>query len=676
MLISGKSYNLETIFSQDNIIMIPDMQREYCWAKTFSNLNNKSLVYNFTVDLISNAANKETIQMGLLYAYESPRNQIQLCDGQQRITTLFLLLGYLYHKTESISLKAEIEKALVLPGNNNGIKECRLRYAIRESTLFFTRDLTEKIFLNSWNKNDEIKSFIKSQDWYFNEYELDPSIQNMLEALSVFQALDNDLKDEVSVHILRNIDFLFFDMENRTYGEEQFVVLNTTGKPLTITENIKPKILAELDASKPFKNGKTALRYYADLWEEWEYYFWENKNELHRTSDKGLNEFFRWIYIIESSNSNNKLGSDPESYTFSQKALVENSYDILELRDENLKILELINKYFNALRELENDDEIKQRFLFQSKSLSQIQIFEFLPLLAYLKNFNSKLNCKGYIRLKNFLNARAKDNNVAKSSSTTAIRSIQIVLQLVRADDTDIANYKLYEDEASETILSNVERYKFDVFRSAISRDEVEKNFWEAERLKACGGNIEFIFNAINLNEERNYQNFELDNFIRMKKVVELTFNDPKDLLRRSLLTFDHYYKWHGSTPTLSANRYTLGEEASFFGDLANENSEKSKALLNFLNAIYSDVKTVTSASLQDYMDNRINKFIFKDTSIWERTRATLINDESYLGKMQKKLFCVSERDNKAYLLKRTKVSTDNAFEELKFEDAELTISN
>ena len=35
------------------------------------------------------------VTLGLIYGYEQPQNHIQICDGQQRLTTLFLLLGYI-----------------------------------------------------------------------------------------------------------------------------------------------------------------------------------------------------------------------------------------------------------------------------------------------------------------------------------------------------------------------------------------------------------------------------------------------------------------------------------------------------------------------------------------------------------------------------------------------------
>ena len=50
------------------------------------------------IDLFNNDQESD-FTLGLLYGYEQPSSHIQLCDGQQRMTTLYLLLGVLNRKT-------------------------------------------------------------------------------------------------------------------------------------------------------------------------------------------------------------------------------------------------------------------------------------------------------------------------------------------------------------------------------------------------------------------------------------------------------------------------------------------------------------------------------------------------------------------------------------------------
>ena len=95
--ITGETYTLAELFSEERQIIIPDLQRDYCWG---NDNNTKAsgkgeLVTDFVKNLIEQFQYKdnESLNLGLLYGYEIPTNHIQLCDGQQRVTTLFLLLG-------------------------------------------------------------------------------------------------------------------------------------------------------------------------------------------------------------------------------------------------------------------------------------------------------------------------------------------------------------------------------------------------------------------------------------------------------------------------------------------------------------------------------------------------------------------------------------------------------
>ena len=97
---SGQPYTLSQLFSGKNKIIIPDLQRDYCWGdNVWNDKGEKSteLVSGFVDNLISIFKEKprKKLTLGLIYGYENPRYHIQLCDGQQRITTLFLAsIGY------------------------------------------------------------------------------------------------------------------------------------------------------------------------------------------------------------------------------------------------------------------------------------------------------------------------------------------------------------------------------------------------------------------------------------------------------------------------------------------------------------------------------------------------------------------------------------------------------
>ena len=98
-LVSGTAYCLRELFSGDNDkIVIPDLQRDYCWGGSSNDLVGKF------VDTILNLNRTEEITMGLIYGYVNKDltvEHVQLCDGQQRLTTLFLLMGEINRLTNN-----------------------------------------------------------------------------------------------------------------------------------------------------------------------------------------------------------------------------------------------------------------------------------------------------------------------------------------------------------------------------------------------------------------------------------------------------------------------------------------------------------------------------------------------------------------------------------------------
>ena len=146
--VTGETYTLAELFSGNHRIVIPDLQRDYCWG---NETNKKAsgeegeLVSDFINNLIEQFELKasDELNLGLFYGYEVPANHIQLCDGQQRLTTLYLLLGMLNKMTGMFRRHLISDYEYV-----HDDKEPYLNYAIRESSLYFLSDLVCKFFID------------------------------------------------------------------------------------------------------------------------------------------------------------------------------------------------------------------------------------------------------------------------------------------------------------------------------------------------------------------------------------------------------------------------------------------------------------------------------------------------------------------------------------------------
>lgn len=327
---SGKIYTLSQIFSKDLTIAIPDLQRDYCWGlETYDNKGRQQgeLVSGFLASLKSRweeiSDTKDYTPMGLIYGYEWPKGTFQLCDGQQRITTLYLLAGELYkNDLISESAKESLRDILIKFSEGDDIITSGLQYSIRETTLYFLCDLVSHYFISGecslpfFNMEEREKNHLVLKlngrpSWYFLEYDNDPTIQSMLGAIYTIQKFVkesfNDPENITSFAeaIANRFSFIYYDMGNRMRGEETFVVLNTTGEPLTSTENLKPLLIGGMP-----NEDKTFLSEISQQWEDREDWFWKHKSYKELTSDELSRDFYTWWLLTNGDKESVSLIKD------------------------------------------------------------------------------------------------------------------------------------------------------------------------------------------------------------------------------------------------------------------------------------------------------------------------------------------------------------------------------
>lgn len=395
-LSSQNEYSLSQLFSTEKRkIIIPDFQRDYCWGdKTHGEKKDSDIVHGFIETLLEEfEKNKESdILLGKIDVYENPKNHIYLTDGQQRLTTLYLLIGMLYRKLENQELKEKLKRCLISDfEENHDDKEPYLQYAVRESTVFFLRDLVNEFFI----QDDQIVvSGIKNQPWYFNEYNLDPSIISMISALSIIENYLNNEKisdiDAFSKFIINQVKIQYYDVKDKVHGEERFVIINTTGKSLTVSENIKPILLGNLDN----------LNDYPKQWEERETWFWKNRNkEKEIIADNGVNDFLTWCFQIHDKQDDFKI--------------IKKSKELLKEK-ENEGFLKDVQKHFESLKKLIDylkDEKFQKQFQFindnkEAKTIIDIRNLNkikqqnvLLPILSFVSKFeNNKEGAYQFLR--------------------------------------------------------------------------------------------------------------------------------------------------------------------------------------------------------------------------------------------------------------------------------------
>ena len=583
--ITGETYTLAELFSGNRRIVIPDLQRDYCWG---NDTNKKAsgevgeLVSDFINNLIEQfeLQDSDELSLGLFYGYEVPANHIQLCDGQQRLTTLYLLLGMLNKQTGKFRchLISDYEY-------EHDDKEPYLNYAIRESSLYFLSDLVCKFFIDS----DENVASIKDSEWFFNEYSLDPSINSMLSALrrieKILSGKDEQWLISFGDWLLHKLTFLYFDMENRRNGEETFVVINTTGEPLSATQNLKPLVIAA-EVNKDQQDIDKG-------WEDIETWFWKNKSleNGNDTADAGFAEFLRWVWMIEKKDERiDGLDEEGNKVNYNiQLILKGTAKSVFPYNEIPYKTIE---QYWQALKWIVAQENLfsfgakilspaENREVNKRKAIGQIDCFVLLPLLSFVrrniqdveKDETLQRNAK---RLYEFFASLRRVSNVTKAVNTLVREALIIVDRLIDADIVSLIDM----DDISSTIRDEEELWKLNILKNnPVDRNDIEEEFWKIQTHPIWSGKILPMLKWVS----DKHGAIELPKFKEYSTVFYKLFEEAYHgkvitALRRSMIVLHKDYQ-----PVRRSHYCSFGWDWSQWNDLLCRESDKTKELFDYI---------------------------------------------------------------------------------------------
>lgn len=376
---AGK-YSYQELFVNRYVeqIVIPEIQRDYVWEQeqvigllssiledfiSFENTiiptietDNKDTEFTQLKDDFSHFYKKRnhSSNIGFIYAYcdSQYEGRYFLIDGQQRVTTLFLLVLLLASRTKN---KSSFNKSYCSAGVP------KLDYRIRDAAHSFLHQLVLFVLENPIEE-------IKNQKWYLNSYSNDSTISNMVKNIFTIDNWLNDkgLNETNFYNYLNNYtEFWYFDTNLSSQGENLYIYLNARGEQMQRNENLKAELLS-CCGSLDDKNAKGLL------WEEWQDFFWTNryfghpkkqKNELN--ADHGFNELLSCIHGLEAylakNRSSSGLPSKPLTFPVIKKYM-DALYYIHDSKSSFAKLYsysawvdEFLNEFWSVLNTNETD---------------------------------------------------------------------------------------------------------------------------------------------------------------------------------------------------------------------------------------------------------------------------------------------------------------------------------
>lgn len=274
-----EEYSIKQLLS-DHTLFVPEIQRDYVWG---SNENYQKVLLPFLNALDYNLKDNNPYNIGFLYSYKTPYKENYIIDGQQRFTTIILLLYVLATREDNVFNDFKSLMELDSP-------TMRFTYNVRPQTEAFMRDLFQSQVTS--------KDIIVNQTWYLSKYNSDTTIISMVNAVDLMSSELSKLQYITYKKILNQVKFWYFNVDETSQGEELYITMNSRGQKLTNVEQIKPYLFDEWRKTNA-KNGDTSN--YGKKWDKWEEEFYEKKGDLDISSvDRAMNAFLRIVYEMEN----------------------------------------------------------------------------------------------------------------------------------------------------------------------------------------------------------------------------------------------------------------------------------------------------------------------------------------------------------------------------------------
>lgn len=240
--IDSKKYTLIDLFRDTegggealNGIEIPLIQRDYAQGRDMPKVED--IRRRFVGALKKALINKEPITLDFVYGEIDNNRTLIPLDGQQRLTTLFLLHWYIARR-EGVS---EDKLAFLT----------KFSYATRYSAREFCKRLVSPEYQPDFNRF-KLSEEITDQNWMPLDWENDSTISAMLRMIDYIHVMFNNSCNNLWPRLEAGcISFYFLPIKQLGATDDLYIKMNSRGKPLTEFENVKAEWEASIRAISP-----------------------------------------------------------------------------------------------------------------------------------------------------------------------------------------------------------------------------------------------------------------------------------------------------------------------------------------------------------------------------------------------------------------------------------------
>lgn len=446
---TGEKLTFSDLFRIKNYrIEIPIIQRDYAQGRS----SKEKIRTTFLDDLFDHINDSIAIDLDFVYGTimgESGKlDKFIPLDGQQRLTTLFLLHWYLACKDKKISVFRE----LMLMGES-----ARFTYETRTSSREFCNSLVvndldmQKLLPPDKDKKNSLSKTLKNSFWYFLSWDDDPTIKGMLTMLDAIHQkfqFSEGFYDRLISPSNPVVTFQFLNLQHLQMTDDLYIKMNARGKALTDYENFKAQFIKYLGNI----NSKYQDEFSDKIDGKWCDLFWDHAisdNKILYSIDDCILNYFKFIsemlYYLT-------INDEDWPYDFDDFQLIEQIYKA----EDNLKFLMrsldlfsnshagefrgYINGFFSAtftekyfsgrVALFEKDINLFEKLIYRESSLEHTDKMVLFALIHYfdvqeLTLLEPSDNLRDYLRVcRNFiLKINQKGNSAKKDEFVTEMRT-------------------------------------------------------------------------------------------------------------------------------------------------------------------------------------------------------------------------------------------------------------
>ena len=453
-------FTLKSLCEKYNKIEIPVLQREYAQGRD----SEKSLSTAFVDYLVENLLNASHVELDFVYGALRKENNYQKTvfiplDGQQRLTTLWLLHWFIAAKEGKVDDAETFLNRFVYESRNSAVDFCSMLLSIKSISLEQARN---------------IKYFLEDQTEFNDVWHKNPTVSGMLTMLQCFGDKNELLDNQNLFDRLWNSElfsFYFLPLENFGMTDELYIRMNARGEQLTDFEHFKSEFYKSIQNYSRIDEVKHKM----DI--DWVEYLWLYRKEGTYVTDRPFMNYLKFINKVmyyHSSESNKRedidfLSIENNRDFYSKDA---NRVDFLVFAIDALPILKEIN--LEELTPVDSFKAILDNIIGQGRDNTD-EYFILYAALKYIQNHADEFlprALNNFIRVVRNLIMHTPDNTVREWSrmlpSIDRMAEHKDVYTLLRKQEVKIEGFRakqLKEERFKALILDRNPQYEGELHR-------------------------------------------------------------------------------------------------------------------------------------------------------------------------------------------------------------------